>query len=296
VKHPVAIRKWDKYDALDDQINCTVITLEIIDKVLDQQIKEMEALDQLKDDFLSTISHELRSPMTNIKMATQMLKLLLQLDKNNEDGETQVWDDPERAKFKAKVDHYLLILEQECNREMDLLNNFLDLQQLDARNYRLNQTTVNLQEFIPQVIKPFLSRATNQQQTLQLKIDNNLSILKVDQTSLERILTELVCNACKFTPVGGEIIVELCLTSLSVSALSTLLLRVKNSGVEIPLNEYSRIFDRFYRIPNGDRWKHDGTGLGLALVKKLTEHLGGVIQVESEAGQTCFTVEIPVDC
>jgi signal transduction histidine kinase len=266
-----------------------------MDKVLDQQTTKMEALDQLKDDFLSTISHELRSPMTNIKMATRMLKLLLQPDQNNEDGETQFGDDPERAKFKAKVDHYLLILEQECDREIDLLNNFLDLQQLDAGNYCLSQTSVDFQEFIPQVIKPFLNRATNQQQTLQLKIANNLSILKVDQTSLERILAELLCNACKFTPVEGEIIVELCLKPSSIAALNTLILRVKNSGVAIPLNEYSRIFDRFYRIPNGDRWKHDGTGLGLALVKKLTEHLGGAIQVECGDGQTCFTVEIPVD-
>jgi len=64
---------------------------------------------------------------------------------------------------------------------------------------------------------------------------------------------------------------------------------------EVGLNAYSQIFDRFYRIPTGDRWKHDGARLGLTLVKKLTEHLGGAIQVESEAGQTCFTVEIPVD-
>jgi len=111
---------------------------------------------------------------------------------------------------------------------MNLLNSFLDLQQLDAGNYRLSQISVDLQEFIPQVIKPFLNRATNQQQTLQLKIANNLSVLKVDHTSRERILAELLCNACKFTPVGGEIIVEICSkTLLSTEALNTLLLRVK---------------------------------------------------------------------
>ena len=108
-------------------------------------------------------------------------------------------------------------------------------------------------------------------------------------------MAELLCNACKFTPDGGEIIVELCSKPSSAEASNTLRLRVENSGIAIPLDEYSRIFDRFYRIPNGDRWKHNGTGLGLALVKKLTEHLGGSIQVGSEAGQTCFTVEIPVD-
>jgi len=97
-------------------------------------------------------------------------------------------------------------------------------------------------------------------------------------------LAELLCNACKLTPARGKIVVELCSKLPSVVALNTLLLRVKNSGVEISLNEYSRIFDRFYRIPNGDHWKHDGAGLGLTLVQKLTEHLGGAIQVESKAG------------
>jgi signal transduction histidine kinase len=265
-----------------------------MNKVTDQQTTEIEDLNQLKDDFLSTISHELRSPMTNIKLATQMLKLLLAQDKSNEEGQAQLLANPEQTKLQAKVAHYLLILEQECDREINLLNNFLDLQQLDAGNYCLSQTTVNLQETIPQVIKPFLKRAMNQQQTLKLEIANNLPILNIDQTSLERILAELLCNACKFTPVGGEIIVVLGLKPITTEALYTLQLSVKNSGVEIPLNEYSRIFDRFYRIANGDRWKYDGTGLGLTLVKKLTEHLGGRIQVECGNGQTCFIVEIPV--
>lgn len=263
-------------------------------KVPNQQVIEIEDLNQLKDNFLSTISHELRSPMTNIKMATRMLKLLLQQEKGSEHGKAQVLIDQEQVKLKAKVDHYLLILEQECDREMSLLNNFLDLQQLDAGNYCLSQTTVDLQEFIPRAIKPFLNRVVNRQQTLKLKIANSLPILNIDQTSLERILAELLCNACKFTPVGGKIIVELC-SKLGSTEAFTLQLSVKNSGIEIPLNEYSRIFERFYRIANGDRWKHDGTGLGLTLVKKLTEQLGGAIQVESKAGQTCFTVEIPVD-
>lgn len=266
-----------------------------MDEVPNQEITEIEVLNQLKDDFLSTISHELRSPMSNIKMATQMLKLLLVQDKTNDNGQARCLTKQEQTNRQAKVAHYLLILEQECDREMNLLNNFLDLQQLDAGNYRLTQTTVDLQEKIPQVIKPFSKRTVNQQQTLKLEITNNLPILKIDQTSLERILAELLCNACKFTPSGGEIIVVLGSKPTSTDALYTLQLRVKNSGVEIPLSEYSHIFDRFYRLTNGDRWKHDGTGLGLTLVKKLTEHLGGTIQVECENGQTCFTVEIPVN-
>ncbi|GAB4235370.1 MAG: hypothetical protein Kow00121_62920 [Elainellaceae cyanobacterium] len=266
-----------------------------MNKASAQQIAEIESFDQLKEDFLSTISHELRSPVTNIKVAIRLLRLLLQQDESDKNYSTQSPIAQKQTAFEAKVDHYLLIVEQECDREMDLLNNFLDLQQLDAGNYRLTQTAVHLQEIIPQVIKPFLNRAANQQQTLQLEIATNLPVLIIDQNSLERILTELLCNACKFTPVGGAIVVRLSLETTSTKALNNFQLNVTNSGIEIPTSEYSRIFERFYRIPKDDRWKYGGTGLGLTLVKELTEHLGGSIQVESEAGQTCFTVEIPIN-
>jgi signal transduction histidine kinase len=72
-------------------------------------------------------------------------------------------------------------------------------------------------------------------------------------------------------------------------------LSVTNSGVEIPASELSRIFDKFYRIPSTDPWKQGGTGLGLALVKKLVAHLGGIVQVESKDNQTCFTVTLPLE-
>ena len=263
-------------------------------KLVKHQLKERELFNQLKDDFLSRISHELRSPMTNIKMATRMLKLIHQQKIGGENSSTHFFVDQEQPAFKSKVDHYLLILEQECDREMSLLNNFLDLQQLDAGNYHLNQTTACLQESIPHVIKPFFDRIKNQQQILHLDIAKNLPILTIDQTSLERILTELLGNACKFTPMGGSITVKLCTKLPSTKSLETLQLKVSNSGIEIPLSEQAQIFERFYRIPGDDRWKYPGTGLGLTLVKKLVEHLGGLIRVESSTGKTCFIVEVPV--
>lgn len=268
-----------------------------MDKVSDRQIEELEHLNQLKDDFLSTVSHELRSPMTSIKLATRMLKLLLQQEESYGNYNTQpLTEIEEQAIFKAKVDRYLLILEQECDRELHLLNNFLDLQQLDAENYVMSQTTVHLQESIPLVIKPFLRQIADQQQTFELEIAANIPAITVDQTCLERILTELLTNACKFTPPGGAIAVKLAWKLTPVEFLNTLQLSVTNSGIEIPVSEQARIFERFYRIPNGDRWKHNGTGLGLTLVKKLVEKLGGLIWVESSDGRTYFTAEIPINC
>lgn len=266
-----------------------------MNEISEQQVAEIQNFNQLKEDFLSTISHELRSPMTNIKMATQMLRLLLQQDEHDKNKEIQFFAKQKQSIFNTKVDRYLQILEDECDREMSLLNNFLDLQQLDAGNYCFDQSRVNIQESIPLAVKPFLNRIASLQQTLHLEIAANLSVLVIDQISLERILTELLSNACKFTPAGEAIIVKLSLESTPTKFLKIFQLKVTNLGVEIPKSECSQIFERFYRIPNRDRWKYDGTGLGLTLVKKLTEHLGGSIQVKSEAGKTCFTVEIPIN-
>lgn len=286
----------------------------------DLQLQEMERINQLKDDFLSTVSHELRSPITNIKVGIQMLKVLLQQDEDRaisdavssslfqplEQSENHVLHRAsdtqystaiqKQAIFRKRASQYIQIMEDECDREIKLLKNFLDLQQFDAGEYVLNQTVICLEDWIPQVIKPFLDRSAKQQQIFHLEIAEDLPIFTIDSPSLERILSELLSNACKFTPPGGEITVSvICIEPISVNLPQKIELKVTNSRVEIPAEELSRIFDRYYRIADRDRWKHNGIGLGLVLVKKLTEYLGGSILVKSGCGQTCFIVELPVN-
>jgi Signal transduction histidine kinase len=148
-------------------------------------------------------------------------------------------------------------------------------------------TTIEPRMWNSQYCRSLIERAESQQQDLQLEIPSELPALTTDLSHLERILMELLNNACKYTPAGGTITV-----SAQVKA-GIVQLRVSNSGIEIPERELTHIFDKFYRIPNNDPWKHGGTGLGLALVKKLVEHLGGSIQVESLKGQTTFTLQLP---
>lgn len=236
------------------------------------QVHELERLNQLKDDFLSTVSHELRTPMSNIKMATQMLEITLK-PLGVFDRET----DP--------INRYFNVLREEGQREIGLINDLLDLARLDAGTEPLNLTTIALQPFLSHLAEPFFERTRKQQQQLILNLPDTLPSLTTDQSYLERILTELLQNAYKYTPAGENIILGAGTTSTALEIWT------RNSGIEIPATERDRIFDKFYRIPNNDPWKYEGTGLGLTLAKKLAEQLGASLYVTSHDNQTTFTLE-----
>jgi signal transduction histidine kinase/CHASE2 domain-containing sensor protein len=234
---------------------------------LDEQIAQLNQLNQLKDDFISAVSHELRTPLTNMKMAIQLLKVI---------------------KSEPQREQYIEILDNECNRETRLINELLDLQRLDAGRVGLHPETIQLQSWLPEVVTPFYQRTEARQQSLSIAVDEAMPALLCDRSSLERILAELMNNACKYTPPDGEILV------MADDVDSQVEFRVSNSGSEIPAAARSRIFERFYRVPDADIAKQDGTGLGLALVKKLVEYLDGEIHVESADGWTTFTVQLPL--
>ncbi|MBE9182642.1 GAF domain-containing protein [Oculatella sp. LEGE 06141] len=250
------------------------------------QVEELERLNHSKDDFLNTVSHELRSPVANMTMALQMLELSLR--QTHLPDAAAVMLDHENAPQTHKISLYLQILGNECKRETDLINDLLDLQRLEVGKQSLSITEIPLQTWLPKIVQPFVERANARQQTLQVELPSYLPAILSDAAALERIIAELLTNACKYTPPGEYISVVIALEP------DELVLKVVNFGVEIPAHELLRIFDKFYRIPNIDAWRQGGTGLGLALIKKLIEHLGGSIAVESAADRTCFTVQIPL--
>jgi signal transduction histidine kinase/FixJ family two-component response regulator len=246
------------------------------------QVAELERLSQLKDDFLSTVSHELRSPLSNIKMAIQMLEVTME-----QESSVLVPDMP-IAQGKPIDDsrwRYLQILKDECQREISLVTNLLDLARLDAGTEALNLMRIDLKSWLLKISQPYCERAIAQQQRLErVFVEEDLTVM-TDSSYLERIVGELLNNACKYTPPEGLITIEVTREG------TNRVMRVINSGVEIPVGERDRIFDKFYRVPKNDPWKHGGTGLGLALVKKLVERIGATIEVESVNNRTIFTVK-----
>lgn len=239
------------------------------------QVQELERLNRLKDDFLSTVSHELRTPMSNIKMAAQMLEIILK--------RTDILQTNDRAS------QYLQILNHECQRETNLINDLLNLSRLDAKVEPLMMTTLDLHIWIPAIAEPFEERTRQQQQQLCLQIPTELPSITTDLQYLERILAELLQNACKYTPAGETIAV-----AVQKQPPDSLQITVTNSGVEISAKELPYVFDKFYRVPNNDPWKHGGTGLGLSLVKKLVERLQGQITVQSRERRVQFTLTLPL--
>lgn len=243
------------------------------------QVQALEALNGLKDDFLSTISHELRTPISNVKMAVEMMALILDQYPALAELTLDVHTTP--------LGQYLKIVQQECDHELHLVEDLLELQHLDAGTRPLALSQVNLADWLPHIFEDFEAQTQRKEQLLQIQVAETLTHFTTDTFGLSRILRELMTNACKYTPAGGQIRVKADWVD------GYLQIEVSNSGAEISPDSLSSIFDKFYRVPNGDPWRHSGMGLGLALVKGLTEYLGGSIGVKSDRSSTCFTLRLP---
>jgi PAS domain S-box-containing protein len=257
-----------------------------------RQVQALERLNRLKDDFLSTVSHELRTPMSNIKMTIQMLDILLH--RHQLLGDSPLTD---MAADHTSIERYVHILQEECDREITLINDLLDLSRMDAEIEPLLLSTIDLKTWLPYIAEPFIYRTQAQSQQFILDIPDHLPSLTTDFNDLEKIVTELLQNACKYTTSGESIRVELTTHLESQNTANhTFVIHISNSGVFIPASELIYIFDKFYRVPNHDPWKHGGTGLGLALAKKRVERLKGRIDVLCQDNWITFSVYLPLNC
>ena len=250
-----------------------------------ERVDELELICQKKDDFINNITHDLRAPLMNIKMAMRMLRISMRTD-------TELT----RLLSGHPAERYLAVLEQECDREVELINNILDLQRLETTllqkkgttNDRINLESIKIEDWLSTTIESFTYRADESQQQITTSISNLIPTVLTDRIYLTKIMTELLNNACKYTCVGGDILV-----SIDSNPQSELLTIKMRNQAEIATQHLPYIFDKFYRVPGNNRSKQ-GTGLGLSLVQKLVEQLNGKINVVSSNGWTEFTVNLPI--
>ncbi|MBW4679227.1 MAG: GAF domain-containing protein [Microcoleus vaginatus WJT46-NPBG5] len=242
-----------------------------------QQIDQLRRLNQLKDEFLATMSHELRTPLTSMTLAIRMLR--------------------QPGLSEDRRDRYLEILEQQCNQETNLINDLLTLQKLESNQADLQLEKVDLKQLISSIGQPFEEKWAAKKLTLVLDLPKQALKIQTDKDSLNRILEELLTNAGKYAEPGTAVVLRAC--QQVNQSNHEFVLSVSNTGQGISPEELPHIFDKFRRGQGVTQQAIAGTGLGLALVKCLVQHLNATINVSSNtldaasAWETCFTLTLP---
>ncbi|MGG6293375.1 ATP-binding protein [Leptolyngbya sp. AN02str] len=247
---------------------------------------ELHRLNHLKEDFLSTTSHELMTPLSNIKMSIQLMEMLMHQLPH---ASSQKTDHPHRSVEAThdKLKHYLGVLDQECDREIRLISDMLMLLQLEAGTQPILPTAIALPDWLEETIENFEAKAQQRQQTIQFTLTTPLPLVSTDTVLLKRVVNELIGNACKFAPEESTIAL------VAFAKVGAVQLRIGNLAPPVSDRDRVAMFNKFYRIPTSDPWKHEGLGLGLTLVKRAVELLGGSVWAEYSGKHLWMVVELP---
>ncbi len=248
---------------------------------LESALGRLRALDEMKDSFLSTVAHELRTPLAAIQSYSEALI-------TRDDAAREV-----RCEF-------LEIINREARRLALLINDLQDLSRLEAGRAEWRTETVALGPLVEQAVGTMAILARGRGVALTSDIAPALPDVEVDANRLAQVLTNLIGNAVKFTPAGGSVAVTARPDGRRAERAHdrppAVCITVRDTGCGIPPEDLPRVFERFFRMPvAGD--EVPGTGLGLAISKEIVDRIGGRLWAESVVGQgSAFHVVIPVPC
>lgn len=237
------------------------------------EVQKMKELDAMKTNFVTNVSHEFRTPLTLILEPLDNV-----LSQKN---------------IQKPIRDKLTLIRKNANRLKRMTNQLLDYQKILTGKDALTLQRGDLCAFAKNVTGSFKLRVEKKEQTLTLQIDEMLSDVFFDADKIEKILYNLLSNACKFTDKNGKIDVQIMLTGDH-----NLEILVSDNGIGISQEDQQKIFDRFFRIEQKSYQKVDGTGIGLALTKELVKLYGGEISLESQEGVgSTFMINLPLfDC
>lgn len=247
----VAIEGNDEFGQLGDAFN-------LMGERVTRLINDAQSANRLKSEFLATISHELRTPLNGIIGFTEAIRERL------------------AGPLTDKQQEYLSHIYDNAEHLLTLINEILDLSKIEAGKMGLQLQEIDVDSFFAKSLHVIQEQARSKQIELAYKNHSGIPMIMADPTRLTEIMNNLLSNAVKFTPTGGNVCVELNRTGdlLSISVLDT--------GIGIRQEGIDKLFLPFYQDEGALDRQHEGTGLGLALTKKLVELHGGTITVHSE--------------
>ncbi len=233
-----------------------------------QDITKVRKLENMRRDFVSNVSHELKTPLTSIRGFIDTLK-------HGAIKEEQV-----AVKF-------LDIIDIEAERLYLLIQDILTLSEIEAMKTDSKMSENNIEEIINEVTQMLEPKLQKKGLELKIEVASDIKPLMCDKFKIKQLLINLADNAFKYTEEGY----------IKISAketFRTLVIQVEDTGIGIPKEQIPRIFERFYRVDSGRSRKMGGTGLGLSIVKHIVELYKGTVKVESEVGKgTTFIIKIP---
>ncbi|MCX7680457.1 MAG: GAF domain-containing protein [Anaerolineae bacterium] len=231
---------------------------------------EVEA-ERAKTEFVSMVSHELRTPMTSIKGYVKLLLMEM------------------AGKLTEEQRHFLSIINTNVDRLTNLINDLLDISRIESGRLAISPRPIQVHQVIEQVMAEMHARATSRGLKLYSELPPVLPKVIADPDRVAQILTNLVANACNYTPSGGEVCVLAHVNGGEVH------IAVRDTGIGIAPENLDKIFERFFRADDELVREVPGTGLGLAIVRSLVEMQGGRIWVESQLGAgSTFTFTLPI--
>jgi PAS domain S-box-containing protein len=246
-----------------------------------QQAKEAaEAANQAKDEFITVVTHELRSPLSSVLGSIGLL----------EDGAA--------GPVTEEQIEFLRIIESNTTRMAALASDLADISRIESGQLQLEMEPVSMARIIREIIRSIHPQVERKEQQLILQVPDALPEVWGDQMRLAQVLTNLISNAHKFTPEGGRIVINAEHTANqwdSRGAAKVVHVVVEDNGIGIKTEDLQKLFQKFSRVGDRETRRIPGTGLGLSIAKNLVEMQGGRIWCESEPGKgSAFHFTVPV--
>ncbi len=238
---------------------------------LERANKELEKLNRMKSEFVSTVSHEFRTPLTTMK---EFVSLII---------------DGVPGKINKDQGEFLNIINENINRLARLINNMLDLSRIESGRMELNRKEININTVSEEITKSLQRQAKGKDISIKNLLPADLPTVYADLDKIAQVLTNLIDNAVKFTPESGNVSIEGKMVNNQVQ------ISVIDTGIGIAKADWTRVFEKFQRIElPAAAQQTRGSGLGLSICKAIIEMHGGKIWVESEEGKgSNFTFSLP---
>ncbi|MBE0426547.1 MAG: PAS domain-containing protein [Nitrospirae bacterium] len=234
-------------------------------------VAQLSAIDKIKANFLSMVSHQLKSPLSSTLLQTSILL----------DGMV--------GEFNEKQRDLLQKVRTKIKGMVDLIHDILDVCYIEEGGYLTQIESLNLAEILQRTVELMQPQAQDKDIAIHVKIEDHIPLIIGNKSSVEAMFINLISNAIKYTPSEGQVSVEMTQNAQNVQ------IEVSDTGLGVEDKDIPRIFEKFYRVRSEITKNINGTGLGLSIVKSVVDAHSGAINVESKVGEgTTFTILLRV--